>query len=270
MERFEEAIYRQREEINERMTEMFSLLKELTKGKSLEKVLVKEEVSNSITKYVNAISLVRTENDEGTKGDTIVDKNIDSTRWGKYIDRLLEMPRLQPIGYCIKHVINEKTIEGLVDNHKYNNSLLATRLGKMDNETYNSLPVGPMYNVILIKKLAKKYERGGIAEDMLIDVAGFVYPVDFIILDIKEDECMPLILGTSFLTTIKAEIKFDKGRMAIKAENCKIIFVMTLEHPSKIEEKIERDLYPIIPANHVILDEESPEALRTFTWAILG
>ncbi|GJW44041.1 zinc finger, CCHC-type containing protein [Tanacetum coccineum] len=36
----------------------------------------------------------------------------------------------------------------------------------------------------------------GIAEDVLVDVAGFVYLVDFVILDIKEDKKRPFILGT--------------------------------------------------------------------------
>ncbi|GKC59100.1 hypothetical protein Tco_1086698 [Tanacetum coccineum] len=136
------------------MTEMFSLLKELTKEKSPEKVLVREEVSNPVTNYVNPISLVRMENDKGKERDEVVEENIvepiqlvdkeeamddekdnesygsknkDSTRWDK-----LMIPRSQPIGYYLKHKINEKTIESLVDNHRYNDSLLATHLdGKM-------------------------------------------------------------------------------------------------------------------------------------------
>ncbi|GKD44168.1 hypothetical protein Tco_1268813, partial [Tanacetum coccineum] len=76
MERFEEAIYKQREEIKERMTEISNLLKELTKEKSPEKVLVREEVSKPVTKYVNAISLVRVESDKDRGSDEIVDKDI--------------------------------------------------------------------------------------------------------------------------------------------------------------------------------------------------
>ncbi|GKA03133.1 hypothetical protein Tco_0675914 [Tanacetum coccineum] len=75
MERFGEAIFKKREEINERMAEMFSLLKELAKGKSPEKVLVRE-VNNPITRYVNVISLVGMENDKDTKSNEVVDKNI--------------------------------------------------------------------------------------------------------------------------------------------------------------------------------------------------
>nr|GEX05218.1 hypothetical protein [Tanacetum cinerariifolium] len=57
----------------------------------------------------------------------------------------------------------------------------------------------------------------GIAEDVLVDVAGFVYPVDFVILDIKEYEKRPFSLGTSFLATAKAVIKFDKGIITLRS-----------------------------------------------------
>ncbi|GKE17967.1 hypothetical protein Tco_1425544 [Tanacetum coccineum] len=58
------------------MTEMFSFLKEYTKGKSTEKVLIREEESKPITKCVNAISLVRVEDDKGKEGDEVVNKNV--------------------------------------------------------------------------------------------------------------------------------------------------------------------------------------------------
>nr|GEV30238.1 putative reverse transcriptase, RNA-dependent DNA polymerase [Tanacetum cinerariifolium] len=56
-----------------------------------------------------------------------------------------------------------------------------------------------------------------IVDDILVDVAGFVYPVDFVILDIKEDEYMPLVLGTPFLTMARAEFKFDEGLITLEA-----------------------------------------------------
>ncbi|GKF24694.1 reverse transcriptase domain-containing protein [Tanacetum coccineum] len=64
----------------------------------------------------------------------------------------------------------------------------------------------------------------GIAEDVLVDVAGYVYPMDFVILDIKEDEKRPFILGTPFLTTTKAVIEFDKGTITLRFGNIKISF----------------------------------------------
>ncbi|GJZ92422.1 zinc finger, CCHC-type containing protein [Tanacetum coccineum] len=59
MERFENAIFKQREEINERMAEMFGLLKELTANRTPEKILIREEARHLITKNVNSISLIR-------------------------------------------------------------------------------------------------------------------------------------------------------------------------------------------------------------------
>ncbi|GKC59487.1 hypothetical protein Tco_1087085 [Tanacetum coccineum] len=185
MESFEKAIFKT-EEINDRMADMFGLLKELTTSRTPEKLLVREDAKHPITKHVNATSLVKMEKEKSVENNEVVDKNVvepseldvvepielvdrkegmeygtndesgesvkeELTAWETKAEVLVEMPRSQPIGYYLKHEINEKLIEGLVDNHKYNDSLLATHLDKMDHETYNSLPARPMYNVILKK-----------------------------------------------------------------------------------------------------------------------
>ncbi|GJY24408.1 hypothetical protein Tco_0398066 [Tanacetum coccineum] len=74
MQRFKEVIYKQREETNERMFEKFIILREYTKGKALEKVLVREEVSKFVTKYANAISLIRIEDDADKECGEFIDK----------------------------------------------------------------------------------------------------------------------------------------------------------------------------------------------------
>ncbi|GKB55419.1 zinc finger, CCHC-type containing protein, partial [Tanacetum coccineum] len=61
MERFKNAIFKQREGINSRMTKMFGLLKELTTIRTSKKVLVREEAKFPITKNVNYISLTKGE-----------------------------------------------------------------------------------------------------------------------------------------------------------------------------------------------------------------
>ncbi|GKC08621.1 hypothetical protein Tco_1000231 [Tanacetum coccineum] len=69
MERFENTIFKQREEINGRMIEMFELLKELTTNKTPEKVLIREETKFPVTKNVNSISLARNEEEENNNTD---------------------------------------------------------------------------------------------------------------------------------------------------------------------------------------------------------
>ncbi|GJW11356.1 hypothetical protein Tco_1577183, partial [Tanacetum coccineum] len=66
IERFENAIFKQREEINDRMTEMFGLLKELTTSRAPEKVLIREESKHPVTKNVNSISFIRGEEEMNT------------------------------------------------------------------------------------------------------------------------------------------------------------------------------------------------------------
>ena len=41
----------------------------------------------------------------------------------------------------------------------------------------------------------------GILEDVLVKVGKFIFPVDFVVIDIEEDKQIPLLLGRPFLAT---------------------------------------------------------------------
>nr|GEZ75790.1 zinc finger, CCHC-type [Tanacetum cinerariifolium] len=140
---------------------------------------------------------------------------------------------------------------------------------KMKGKTYNLLPRGPVYDAILKKKITRNEDIGGnfeipcniggIADDVLVDVAGYVYPVDFMILDIKEDENMSFILGTPFLTKAKVVIKFDKGTITLRSGKSKISFHRIPESLGKIEKGIKNDIEPIAPTitvNKLVLEWE--------------
>ena len=47
---------------------------------------------------------------------------------------------------------------------------------------------------------------GGLIEDILVKVGKFIFPTDFIILDMEEDKEIPIILGRPFLATSRAMI----------------------------------------------------------------
>jgi len=51
----------------------------------------------------------------------------------------------------------------------------------------------------------------GVVEDVLMKVDMFIFPVDFVILDMKEDEEVPLILDIPFIKTVKVIMDVDKG-----------------------------------------------------------
>nr|GEV20010.1 hypothetical protein [Tanacetum cinerariifolium] len=76
MERFENAIFKQREEINDRMAEMFGILKDLTASRTPKKILMKEEARHPITKNVNSISLIRIEEEENGENNGQVNNSV--------------------------------------------------------------------------------------------------------------------------------------------------------------------------------------------------
>ena len=46
----------------------------------------------------------------------------------------------------------------------------------------------------------------------------FIFPVDFIILDMQEDKEVPIILGPPFLTTRRAMIDVQKGELGLRVQ----------------------------------------------------
>ena len=50
----------------------------------------------------------------------------------------------------------------------------------------------------------------GILEDVLIKVGKFIFPVDFVVIDMEEDKQVPLLLGRPFLATGAALIDVKK------------------------------------------------------------
>ena len=50
----------------------------------------------------------------------------------------------------------------------------------------------------------------GILEDVLIKVGKFVFPMDFVVINIEEDKQVPLMLGRPFLATGAALIDVKK------------------------------------------------------------
>lgn len=53
-------------------------------------------------------------------------------------------------------------------------------------------------------------------EDVLVKVAKFIFPVDFIVLEMEEDRKIPLILGRPFLGTGRALIDLEQGKLTLR------------------------------------------------------
>ncbi|GJW53675.1 putative reverse transcriptase domain-containing protein [Tanacetum coccineum] len=91
---------------------------------------------------------------------------------------------------------------------------------------YLNLGLGELAHTKLTVELADrtvKYPKG-IAENVLVGIGKFVFPIDFIILDMPEDVKVPLILGRPFLSTAHAKIDVFKRKITLRVRDEKIIF----------------------------------------------
>ncbi|GJS97517.1 putative reverse transcriptase domain-containing protein [Tanacetum coccineum] len=93
--------------------------------------------------------------------------------------------------------------------------------------------------------------RKGIIENVLVKINKFIFPVNFIILDIIEDDKVPIILGRPMLATAHARID---------------VFVNEIDEPRNLEElllsdDIDRDLGSFLEDNDLLPDLESQDIM---------
>ncbi|GJZ46961.1 reverse transcriptase domain-containing protein [Tanacetum coccineum] len=72
----------------------------------------------------------------------------------------------------------------------------------------------------------------GIAENMLVKVGKFTFPIDFVILEMEEDSKVPLILGRPFLQTTDAVIRVKQKQLNLGVGTKRMIFHIdsTMKH----------------------------------------
>ena len=86
---------------------------------------------------------------------------------------------------------------------------------------------------------------------MLVKVGKFIFPVDFVVMNVEEDTQVPLLLGRPFLATGAALIDVQKGELTLRvgdeavhflqqsnneSENCMTIDKISLISPKLISD----------------------------------
>ncbi|GJW36895.1 DUF4219 domain-containing protein [Tanacetum coccineum] len=103
---------------------------------------------------------------------------------------------------------------------------LGLSVSVMPFSTYSNLSLGDLAHTRLTIELADrtiKHPRG-IAENVLVRIGKFIFPIDFVILDIPEDDDVPLILGRPFLSTAHAKIDVFKRKITLRVGEEKLVF----------------------------------------------
>ncbi|XP_075079804.1 uncharacterized protein LOC142165067 [Nicotiana tabacum] len=106
---------------------------------------------------------------------------------------------------------------------------------------------------ILLQLANRTVKRpSGIMDDVLVHVGKFVFPIDFVILDCRVDEEIPIILGRSFLATGRALIDCETGELNMRLSDEEITFKVqkSMKRPSEFAN------YSLIDVVDVIVEED--------------
>ncbi|XP_070007381.1 uncharacterized protein [Nicotiana sylvestris] len=103
---------------------------------------------------------------------------------------------------------------------------LGANINLMPLAIYKRLGIGRARPTSMLLQLTDRTVKRpfGILDDVLIQVGKFVFPADFVILDCKVDEEIPIILGRPFLATGRALIDCETGELKMRLNDEEITF----------------------------------------------
>ncbi|XP_073061865.1 uncharacterized protein [Primulina eburnea] len=132
------------------------------------------------------------------------------------------------------------TIPCVIGGYRVNRALcdLGANINLMPFFIYRTLELGEVKPGTITLQLADRslsYPRG-IVEDVLVKVDKFIFPADFVNLDMEKDQETPLIFGRPFLATGKALIDVHKGELTLRVGREKVVFNIynTIRGPNEV------------------------------------
>ena len=92
----------------------------------------------------------------------------------------------------------------------------------------------PKSTTISLQLVDRSYQHPqGIIENVLVKVGKFIIPANFVILDMEEDDIVPIILGRPFLAKGKAQINVQEGELKLRVQGDEVTFhvFQPMRHP---------------------------------------
>ncbi|XP_048227302.1 uncharacterized protein LOC125369333 [Ricinus communis] len=131
----------------------------------------------------------------------------------------LPMKRHDPGSFTIPYIIGDLLIsDALAD--------LGVSINLMSSSLFEKLALNepkPTRMSIQLANRTMKYPRG-IVEDVFVKVDKFIFPVDFIVMDMEGESSMPLFLRRLFLATSRAVIDVCDGKLQLRVDDKTITF----------------------------------------------
>ncbi|XP_016487779.2 uncharacterized protein LOC107807856 [Nicotiana tabacum] len=131
---------------------------------------------------------------------------------------------------------------------------LGANINLMPLTIYKRLGIGRARPTSMLLQLADRTVKSpsAILDDVLVQVGKFVFPADFVILNCRVDEEIPIILGKPFLATGKALIYCETRELKMRLNDEDITFNVqkSMRRHSKFAD------YSLIDAVDVVLEED--------------
>nr|XP_016447068.1 PREDICTED: uncharacterized protein LOC107772093 [Nicotiana tabacum] len=181
------------------------------------------------------------------------------------------LKQIQNCSAVVSRTIAEKlsdpgsfTIPCTIGSYAFANALcdLGASINLMPLSIYKKLCIRKARPTSMLLQLADRTVKrpSGILDDVLVQVGKFVFPVDFVILDCKVDEEIPIILGRPFLATGRALIDCETGELKMRLNNEEI----TLNVQKSMRRPSEFANCSLLDTVDVIMEEDD-EALMQKT-----
>ncbi|XP_021726143.1 uncharacterized protein LOC110693294 [Chenopodium quinoa] len=135
-------------------------------------------------------------------------------------------PKLHdPGSFTIPCMINETHFDRVLCD-------LGASINLMPSSSYEKLGLKKLKPSLISLQMADRTVRlpKGVGEYVLVEVGELVFPVDFVVVDMKEDHKIPLIFGRPFLAISQALIDVPKGQVTIRAQDKQVVFKLFNDH----------------------------------------
>jgi len=144
---------------------------------------------------------------------------------------------------------------------------LSASINLMPYSLYEKLGLGELTPTRISLSLADKSVKypWGIVENLLVKVYKFVFPVDFVMLDMEADAKVPIILTRPFLRTAHANIDVFKGPITSQVGDDFAVF--KIPEPIKEVKRCDSQVQVIDAEDKWVEGDESDSVFFSEYWA---
>ncbi|GJU66011.1 hypothetical protein Tco_1252270 [Tanacetum coccineum] len=193
-----------------------NILEDIKHGPYSKKPLIRriQDIGYAIIDSRGAIPSKTATDSKGSYGLKFLEAYSEASHINNSIPRKEKDPRSSTLPCFIKNVCFDNALD------------LGASVSVMPLSTYLNLGLGELAHTKLTIELADrivKYPKR-IAENVLVGIGKFIFPVDFIFLDMPEYIKVLLILGRPFLSIARVKIDVFKRKITLRVGEEKIIF----------------------------------------------